>query len=86
MVVLVKSGDSMLNGGRIIRLFAGRTRSSHCCAVLYFIAFCSRSEVASDVISGSFVEPIVSHKCVKLRDPCLSRIPKTSQAAFWTVL
>ena len=53
MDVCVKVGDSTLNSGPIIRLVAGRTciRTS----VQYLIAFCSRPDEASDVISGSFV-------------------------------
>ena len=50
----VKFGDSVLNSGRIIQIFAGRTRSTHFCAV--FSAFCSRPEVDSDVISGVAVD------------------------------
>ena len=57
MDVRVKFGDSMLNNGRIIRLFAG-------CIVLhtivqYLIVFCSRRDKASVVISGRFVELII---------------------------
>ena len=57
MHVRVNLGDSMLNSGRIIRLFAGRTRP----------------EAASDVISGSFVGPTVPDKCVQFRDHRLNR-------------
>ena len=39
----------------------------------YLIAFCSRLEAASDVISGTFVAPTVPDKIVKFRDPCLNR-------------
>ena len=52
MDVSVKFGDSMLNGGRIIRLFVGRT------FVQYLIAFSIRQEAAIGVISGRFVRPI----------------------------
>ena len=39
----------------------------------YLIAFCSRPEAASDVISSHFVELIVSDEFVKFGDPCLNR-------------
>ena len=61
----------MVNSGRIIRLFAGRIRFTH--FVQYLIAFCSRRETASDVLSGRFVGPIFSNKCVKFRYPRLNR-------------
>ena len=61
--------DSMLNSGRIIRLF-GQTRFMHFCA--YFIAFCSRPEAVSGVISGKFMVPIVRDKPFKFFDPCLN--------------
>ena len=41
--------------------------------VQYLTAFCSRSEAASDVISSTFVGPIVPDKCVKYRDIHLNR-------------
>ena len=43
--------------------------------VQYLMAFCSRSEPASDTISfisSKFFRPIVLDKCVKFRDPCLN--------------
>ena len=36
--------------------------------VQYSVAFCSRPETASDVMSGKFVGPTVHDKCVKFRD------------------
>ena len=59
MNVSVKFGDSVLNSGQIIRLFASRIRFTHFCAVMYLIVFCSRLEAASDGISGRFVGPTV---------------------------
>ena len=41
--------------------------------VQYLMAFRSRPEATSDVISGTFVAPIVLDKCVKFRDPCYNR-------------
>ena len=41
--------------------------------VQYLIAFCSRPEAVSDVVSGGFVMLIVLDKCVKFRDPHLHR-------------
>ena len=40
--------------------------------VQYLIAFCSRPEALSDVISSRFVRPIVLNKCLKFCDPCLN--------------
>ena len=50
----------------------------------YLIAFCSRLEVASDVVSGRFVTPIVPDKCVKFGDSCLNFLenPKPLEVAF----
>ena len=48
--ISVKFDNSMLNSGQIIQLFAGRT-----CLhtfVQYLIAFFSRPEAASDIMSG----------------------------------
>ena len=39
----------------------------------HLIAFCSRSEAASDVISDAFVGPVVSDKPVKFGYLCLNR-------------
>ena len=42
------------------------------------IAFCNLPEVASDVISGKFLRPVVLNKCVNFRDPgleCSREIP-----------
>ena len=44
--------------GPVLRTFA-----------LYLIAFCSRPEIASDVISGKFLDPVVQDKSVKFHDP-----------------
>ena len=57
MDVLVKFGDYRLNSGRIILLFAGRTRFTHLYAV--FTAFCSRLAASSDVTSSKFGRPIL---------------------------
>ena len=62
MDVRVKFGDSVLNTGRIVRLFVGRT------FVRYLIAFCNRPEAANDVVSGMFVRPLFRDQCVKFRD------------------
>ena len=43
-----------------------------CTFVQYLIAFCSRPEAASDVLSGRFVSPIVPDKCEKFSDPHLN--------------
>ena len=40
---------------------------------IYSIAFCSRPEEASYVISINFIGPIVPDKCMKFRDPRLNR-------------
>ena len=69
--VCAKFGDSRLNSGRIIRLFAGQTRFTH--FVQCLIAFCSQPETASDVISGTFVGLIVHDKLVKFCNPRLNR-------------
>ena len=39
----------------------------------YLISFCSRPEAASDVISDSFVGPVVLDQYVKFRGPSLER-------------
>ena len=44
--------------------------------VQYLVAFCSRPEGASDVISSRFVRLAVPNKPVKCCDPCLNRSPK----------
>ena len=41
--------------------------------VQYLIAFCSRPESVSDVISGRFVGPIADDKLIKFRGPRLNR-------------
>ena len=38
----------------------------------YLFAFCSQPEATSDLISGGFVGPVVSHNLVKFGDPCLN--------------
>ena len=40
--------------------------------VQYLIAFNSRPEVTSDVISGGFLEPVFPDNCVKFGDLCLN--------------
>ena len=47
---------------------ADRNRFTHHFFVQYLIAFCSRLEAASCVISGSFVGPVVSDERVKYGD------------------
>ena len=44
--------------------------------VQYIITFCSRTEAASDVISGVFVRPVVFDKSLKFHDPSLNRSGK----------
>ena len=87
MNVCLKYGDSTLNTGGIIRLFAGRTGLST--IAQYLNAFCSRPEESSVVISGKFVGLTIRHKYLKFRDPHLNRsraiYPKVSEAAFSTV-
>ena len=64
-------GDYRLNSGRIIRLCpAGPVLHTF---VEFCIAFCSRQEAASYVISNAFVKAIVPDKCVKLCGPRLNR-------------
>ena len=65
-------GDSRLNSGPTIRLFV---RPDPFCTlfVQYLITFCSRTEAASDVISGLFVRPVVLNTRVNFNDPSLNR-------------
>ena len=44
--------------------------------VHYLIPFCSRPEAASGIMFGNFVEPVVSDKRVKCRDPSLNHSPE----------
>ena len=67
MDIRIKFGDYMLNSGLIIRLFAPVLRTF----VLYLIAFCSRPEPASEVISGRFIALTFPNPRVKFRDPRL---------------
>ena len=75
-------------GETMARLFdslAYRTRFTHCCAIFNckVIAFGSRIEVISGVISSTFVGPIVPDKHVKFCDPRLNRsreIPPEAEA------
>ena len=71
MDIHIKFGDSTLNNGRIIRLFAGRISFTHFWAVFKY--FCSRLEAASDVVSSRFVEPTVPNKSVKFGNPGADR-------------
>ena len=51
----------------------------------YLIAFCTRPEIASDVIASRFVRPIVRDKRVKCCDPRLNRcraIPTEAVGGF----
>ena len=45
MDVLVKLDDSRLSSGRIIRLFAGRTRFMHFCAAFNFLFAAGRKQL-----------------------------------------
>ena len=47
----------------------------------YLIAFFSRLEAASDIISGSFVRPIVSDKRLRLHNPHFSLYPEIQAEA-----
>ena len=53
--VRIKCGDSVLNRGRIVKLFAGLTRFTDFCQRI----FCSRSEAVTDAISGKLVWLII---------------------------
>ena len=73
MDVRVNFGDSLLNNG-------WPNYSTHCrlypflrTSVQYLIAFCSRPEAASDVISGRFVRLAVPDKYVKFHGRRLNR-------------
>ena len=61
MDVLLKFGDSVLNSDRILDFlsFSPVLRTF----MQYLVAFCSRPEAGSGVISGRFVTPIVPDKC-----------------------
>ena len=51
--------------------------------VQYLIAFCSRQQTASDLISGKFVRLIVPDKYVEFGDPRLNHSQeKPSEVAF----
>ena len=50
---------------------AGRTPFTY--IMQYLIAFCSRPEVTSGVLSCRFVKPIVLDECVEFRDSRLNR-------------
>ena len=86
MDIRKKLGDSPVNSGRINRIFAGHTRFTH--FVQYLIAFCSRSEAASDVISG-FVwgrqSPTAAYNFVMLVYTVLEKFDPKSKAAFSVV-
>ena len=62
-----------------MRLYAGRARFAHFCAVLNCIF--SRPEVASDIISGRFVSLAILDKYVKFRDPRLNFYPENRSQA-----
>ena len=65
------SVQHLVNLGSILaELFyslTGQTRS-RVTFVQYLIAFCSRQELMSDIISVRFVEPVVADNCVKFGD------------------
>ena len=67
MDVCAKFGDSRLKQ-RSNNLTLGPARPILMTYVQYLIAFCSRPEADSDVISCRFVEPTVPDKCVKFGD------------------
>ena len=71
MDICAKFGYYRLNSGRIYSTLwpaAPILRTF----VQYLIAFCSRPEAASDVISGRFVRPIVPDKYIKFGYPRLN--------------
>ena len=80
MDVRVKYDDSMLNSGRIIRLrpLGPILRT----IVQNLIAFSSRPEAASDVISGTVVGPIVPDEPVKFGDTSLNHSLKIPPEAI----
>ena len=65
IVIRAKFCHSTLNKGRIIRLCPSTPVLHAFVQYLLLVAFCSRLDAASDVISGGFVRPIVPDKCVK---------------------
>ena len=75
--------ESGLNRTRIILLF-GRPDP-----FTYLIAFCSRPEATSDVISSRFVGPVVPDNRLKFGDPRINLFDqfrmKPCEAAFFTV-
>ena len=82
-----KCGYSRLNNGRFIQLWlTGPVLRTF---MQYLMAFCSRQETASDVVSGRFVGPFVHDQQVNfviLAKTVLEKFhPKPSDAAFTTV-
>ena len=68
-------GDSRLNSGRIIRLFAGRTRLRT--FVQYFVAFPAyRKQIV--MLSGRIVRPIIPDKRVNILRPSLKPFSRNS--------
>ena len=65
----VKFGDSTLNSYPTLCHGSVVLRTLRTCVQYLIIAFCSRPEPASDVISGCFVGPIASDKPAKLSGP-----------------
>ena len=70
MDVHVKFGDSGLNMDALLDSLPAAPVL--CTFMQYLVAFCSRPEAASDVMSSHFVRLIVPNKCVKMFDPCLN--------------
>ena len=75
---------SRLNTGRIIRLCSAAAVFAH--FLQYVIAFYSRPEAASDVMSSAFPRLIVPDKCLKVRDPRLDRSGEISPEAVGCVI
>ena len=71
MDVPARLGNYRLNNGRFIQLsLAGPVLHNF---VQYLVTFSSRPEADNDVVSNTFVWPIVLDKYAKFRDPSLNR-------------
>ena len=77
---LVILGETMT---KLFDPLASRTRFTHFC-VRYLIAFCSRPEAASEVISGIGGKQVIPDKYVKFGDFRPSRSPDILAARFVT--
>ena len=51
--------------------------------VQYLIAFCSRQEATSNVISSRFVGPVIPDNSVKFGDPLINLSPEIPPEAIW---